>query len=141
MAPETANTSNAWFDWTETSTVYAHFPLRLALAAVFGFHSIDKFVNGVPAFADAMGLPLFAGWLVAFGEFAIAIGAVYGAFHKFPNADTVTRAAGALTMIIMLGAIGMVHFANGWHFMRNGMEFQFVLVMIGLFFVLRGNRI
>ncbi len=144
MAPETAKqstTSNAWFDWVETSTVYAHFPLRIALAAVFGFHAIDKFSNGVPAFADMMGLPVFAGWLVAVAELGIAIGAVYGAFGRFPNSDTVTRVVGALTMLIMFGAIGMMHFENGWHFMQNGMEFQFTLLMIGLYFVLRGNRI
>lgn len=141
MAPETAtNTSNPWFNRLETSSAYAHIPLRLALAAVFGFHGIDKLANGVPAFAEMMGLPILVGWLVALGEVGIAIGAIVGGFSHLQNSDTITRVSGALTMVLMAGAVAMMHWENGWHFMQNGMEFQVTLFLLGLYFVLRGNR-
>ncbi len=142
MVPETTTrVSNPLLGWTTAASAYAQVPLRLALAAVFGFHAIDKFAGGVPAFAEMMGLPLAMGWLVALAELAIAVGIVVGAFPRVPNADIVTRVAGALTMVVMAGAIVTMHWGNGWHFMQNGMEFQVTLGLLGLYFVLRGTRI
>ena len=97
--------------------------LRIALAAVFLFHGIGKFIGdeGVGGFAQMMGLPLFVAYLVAFAE-----------------------VAGGLAIIpVMLGAIFMVHWGR-WNFATSeshpmgGMEFQVVLLLIATWFAL-GN--
>lgn len=58
-----------------------------------------------------------------------------------------TRTAGAIVIVVMLGAISMVHWPNGWNSVNmgmgnegRGMEFQVTLLMIALFFVIVGNR-
>lgn len=60
--------------------------------------------------------------------------------------DWMTRLGGLLIAPVMLGAIFMVHLQHGWNSvnmgsgnMGRGMEFQFVLLMMALFFLLVGN--
>lgn len=57
-----------------------------------------------------------------------------------------TRLAGLFIAPIMLGAIFMVHLQHGWNSvnmgtgnMGKGMEFQFTLLMIALYFLFVGN--
>lgn len=147
MPPETA-AKNAeplkaeeapWTYWMESATHYAHFPLRLALVAVFSYKFVTKFQD-LGAFADMTGLPVFASFLVALAEVGIVTGAIVGAIDQFPWADAATRIAGGLVIITMLGAIGIMHWPN-WAFMDNGMEYQVTMMLIGLYLVLRGNRI
>ena len=60
--------------------------------------------------------------------------------------DWMTRLAGLFITPIMLGAIFMVHLQHGWNSvnmgtgnMGKGMEFQFTLLMIALYFLFAGN--
>ncbi len=118
----------------------AHWLVRLPFAAVFLFHGIGKFAD-MAGFAGMMELPLFVAWLVALAEVAGGLGILIGGLLK---TDLVTRLAGLATIPVMLGAIVMVHWGQ-WSFVASdthpmgGMEFQVLLLGIGLWFVLVGN--
>ena len=66
---------------------------------------------------------------------------IIGAFTR----DLVTRLGGLAIVPVMLGAIIMVH-SGQWSFVPSethpmgGMEFQVVLTLIALYFVIKGNR-
>ncbi len=64
--------------------------------------------------------------------------------------DWVTRIASGLFATVMLGAIFMVHWSNGWNYMTGygegtnnmgGMEFQVMTFAVSLFLLTRGNAI
>ncbi|MFU8831143.1 MAG: DoxX family protein [Wenzhouxiangella sp.] len=120
---------------------HAHWLLRVALASVFLYHGIDKFTGaGIGAFSEMMGMPVFIGFLVALAEVLGGIGIIVGAFMS----GLITR-LGALAMIpVLLGAIFMVHWGQ-WHFMATethpmgGMQFQVVLLLVALYFLIVGN--
>lgn len=120
---------------------HAHWALRLALASVFLYHGLTKFpvLGGM---AEMMGMPVFVVGLLAtmetMGGALILIGGA--------GRDWMTRLGGLLIVPIMLGAIFMVHLQHGWNSvnmgsgnMGRGMEFQFTLLMIALYFTLAGN--
>jgi len=118
---------------------HSHWLLRLALASVFVFHGFGKFLD-LGGFSQMMGLNISVAVLVAFAEVAGGVGIIVGAFTK----DIVTRLAGAAIAPVMLGAIVMVHWGQ-WSFMASdthpagGMEFQFVLLLLALYFIVTGN--
>jgi len=114
---------------------YAHWGLRLSLAATFLYHGITKFP--IAAFSEAMGMPVPMAWAVALAEIVAGAALIVGAFGK----DTLTRLGGMIVIVIMLGAIGMVHFKNGWNVMNSGMEFQVLMLVTGLYFAARGNEV
>ncbi|MEM7801636.1 MAG: DoxX family protein [Chloroflexota bacterium] len=110
----------------------AHWLLRIGLAAVFLFHGVTKFFG--PAM---MGLPGPVWYALAAAETLAGVLILAGPFIG----DWATRIAGLIVVPVMLGAIFMVHLANGFSFMNNGYEFQLTLVLLGLFFALKGNTI
>ena len=120
----------------------AHWFLRLALASVFLYHGLTKFpvLGGM---AEMMGMPVFVVGLLAgaetLGGLLILAGGV--------GPDWMTRLAGLLLAPIMLGAIFMVHLEHGWNSvnmgsgnMGRGMEFQFTLLMMSVYFLAVGNQ-
>ena len=114
---------------------HVHWALRLSLAATFLYHGIGKFP--VPAFSEAMGMPVPMVWMVAIAEIIAGVALIVGAFGK----EMLTRLAGFIVIVIMIGAIGMVHFKNGWNVMNGGMEFQVMMLALGLYFATRGNEV
>lgn len=114
---------------------YAHWVLRVAIAAVFVYHGIDKLLHSADISA-MMGMA--SGMIIMLGlvELSAGVLAILGAFMQ----DWMTRVSGLIIIPIMLGAIALVHWPN-WSFMNNGMEFQFTLIMIGIYFAIRGNSI
>lgn len=120
---------------------HAHWALRFALASVFIYHGVDKFMGGgVAEFATAMGLPWIMGLLVALTEIAAGVLVVAGALVN----TWVTRLGALLVVPIMLGAIVMEHWGQ-WHFMATathplgGMQFQVTLLMVAVYLLIRGN--
>lgn len=118
---------------------YAQWALRIAVASVFVYHGLTKFAD-LSGMAAMMGVPVALWTLVAIMEATGGILILVGAFTK----DIVTRIGGLLIIPPMLGAIATVHWGQ-WSFMPSashpigGMEFQFVMVMLGVYFALRGN--
>ncbi len=42
-------------------------------------------------------------------------------------------------MVVMVGAIAMVHAKNGFNVMNGGMEFQILMLVAGLYLAAKGN--
>ena len=118
---------------------HAHWAPRIALASVFLFHGLTKF-PALSGMAQMMGLPVAVLALVALAETTGGAMILVGGFTK----DWITRLGGLLLIPPMLGAIVMVHWPR-WSFVptetapMGGMEFQVTLLLVSLFFVLRGN--
>jgi putative oxidoreductase len=128
-------------DLTSSSLApHAHWLLRIGFASVFLFHGIGKLA--APAqFAEMMNLPLLVALLVALAEVGGGLAVIGGGALR---RDWMTRLGGLATVPVMLGAIAMVHWGQ-WSFVATeshpmgGMEFQVVLLSMGLYFAMRGN--
>jgi putative oxidoreductase len=126
---------------TDALARHAHWLPRVAFASVFLFHGIGKLAD-VGAFAGMMNLPLFAAWLVTLAELSGGLAVLAGPLLR---RDWLTRLGGLAVVPVMLGAIVMVHWGH-WSFVpteshpMGGMEFQVVLLMMGLWFAALGNR-
>ena len=114
----------------------AHWLPRLSLAAIFLYHGFAKF-PAAQGMADMMGMPLMVVYLLALMEVVGGLFVLWGGFGP----DWATRISGAIFAFIMLGAIFMVHLANGWNSMNGGVEFQVLILTVALFFVIRGNAV
>ena len=123
----------------------SHWLIRLSLAATFIYHGLAKFPMAA-MMAEGMGMPVFMVYLLAIMEVAGGLLILYGGIGP----DWATRIAGGVFAMVMLGAIFMVHWSNGWNFMAGygegtnnmgGMEFQVLIFAVSLFLVARGNTI
>ncbi len=122
---------------------YAHWMVRISLAATFIYHGWVKFpMAGM--MASMMGMPVFLVYLLATMEVAGGLLILWGG----TGPDWATRAAGAIFAVVMLGAVMMVHWPNGWSFTSGwgegtnnmgGMEFQVLILLTGISYVIKGN--
>jgi putative oxidoreductase len=107
--------------------------LRVVVGAIFAAHGAQKLLGlwGGPGLAKTVemfgGGPL--GYLVTIGEFFGGLGLIFGFLTRFSAASLI---------VIMIGAIAMVHGKNGF-FMGSGPEstmadsgFEYNLALIGL---------
>jgi len=97
--------------------------LRVVVGMIFAAHGAQKVFGlfggpGMAAIAQMMG-PI--GYLVAIGECFGGLGLIFGFLTRFSAASNI---------VIMIGAIAMVHGKNGF-FMQNG-GFEYNLALIGL---------
>ncbi len=120
-------------------TPNAHWLPRVALASVFLFHGFGKVPN-ISGFAQMMDLPFVVAALVTFAEVAAGIGILAGGFRS----ELVTRLAALAMIPVLLGAIVLVHgprwsFTPAEGFPMGGMEFQVVLLLGALYFLIVGN--
>ena len=119
---------------------HAHWALRVALASVFIYHGAQK-LSGLEQFAQMMNLSYVVALLVALAESVGAILVVIGGLTR----DWVTRLGAGLFIPVIAGAIALVHWGQ-WSFVptesypMGGSEFQVTLLLISLYFVLKGNR-
>ena len=125
---------------------HAHWLLRAALAGVCLYHGLQKFfVMGIDGFAATMGLPVASALLVAVAEVLAGAGILAGATVRGRLGDIATRLSGLAIAPVLVGAIAMVHWGR-WSFTPSeshpmgGMEFQVVVLLIGLYFLVRGNE-
>jgi putative oxidoreductase len=91
--------------------------------AIFAAHGSQKLFGtfhgpGLSAWIGMMGV---IGYPVAIGEFFGGIGLFFGFLTRFSAASII---------LIMLGAISMVHFKNGFFLEKGG--FEYPLALIGL---------
>lgn len=123
--------------------LHAHWLPRIALASTFLFYGIDKFMGaGVAGFSEMMGMPILVAYLVAIAEVLGGVGILAGAVIG----ATITRLAALAMVPVLLGAIFMVHWGQ-WHFMSTdshpmgGMSYQVGLLLVALYFLVRGNDV
>jgi putative oxidoreductase len=127
------------FDVLDSLKPHAHWLLRIGFAGVFLFHGIGK-VMAFGGFSQMMGLSTPVAALVTLAEVAAGVGIIVGAFTN----DLITRLAGLAVAPVLLGAIFMVHWGR-WNFTpaegfpMGGMEFQVVLLLMALYFLVMGN--
>lgn len=125
-------------------TANAHWFLRIALASVFVYHGVLKFMY-LEAFARMLPISYFEVVLVAAAETAGGLLVVLGGFRNDVISDLATRIGAALNIPVMIGAIALVHWGR-WNFLPSeshplgGIEFQTVLILIMLYLVFTGNR-
>ena len=118
---------------------HAHWFLRAALASVFLFHGIGKFMDlaGTAEMMGGMPMAILAAVMETGGGALI----LFGGFGN----DLLTRIGGLLIAPVMAGAIAMVHWGQ-WSFAPSethpmgGMEFQVTLLLLALYFVVVGNE-
>src|ERR671932_643774 len=112
-----------------SAVAWALLAARVFVGVVFMAHGAQKLFGafggpGLSAFVQVMG-PL--GYLVAVGEFFGGLGLVLGFLSRFSAASIV---------VIMLGAIGMVHarfgFFMNWMGDQAGEGFEYHLLAIGV---------
>jgi len=117
-------------DFLKVLTPNVHWALRLSLAATFLYHGVGKFPIEGPM---AGFLPEPVVWAVALGEVAAGVLLIAGAFGK----EMLTRLAGLIVVVIMIGALAIVHLKNGF----VDSEFQILMLATGLYFAAKGNDV
>jgi putative oxidoreductase len=116
-----------------------HWLPRVALAGIFIPHGISKFTQG-QAMADGMGMPVIMIYMIGLMELTGGVCMIVGALGR----DMLTRLAGLLIAVVMLGATFMVHFPQ-WNFVASeakpmgGMEFQVLTLTVAVYFLVKGN--
>ncbi len=142
MATTTTNSTD--FNLSLPTVSNADWLIRLSVAATFIYHGVTKFPN-IAAGAEMMGMPFILWLAVALGEIAAGVALLAGGALRTNLGDIATRLGGVGVAIIMIGAIYLVHWGQ-WSNIPSethpfgGMEFQTLLVALGAFFALRGNR-
>ena len=125
-------------------TSNAHWLLRIALASVFIYHGVLKFLN-LEGFAQMLPISYLQVVLVAFAETGGALLVLLGGFRNDPISDLATRIGAALNIPVVIGAIALVHWGR-WNFLPSethpvgGFEFQAVLLLIMLYLVFTGKK-
>lgn len=120
-------------------TPHAHWLIRAGLASVFLFHGLGKVIN-IAGFAQMMGLPYIVAVAVTFAEVAAGLGILIGGLRS----ELITRLAAVAMIPVLLGAIILVHgprwsFTPAEGFPMGGMEFQVVLLLGAVYFLIVGN--
>lgn len=123
--------------------------LRVGFGVTFVFYGWQK-LTGLTGFANMMlGGNVFAASLVTIAELAGGLGMLVGIALMMMGrdglGDLVTRLAGLAIIPVMLGAIFMVHWSKGFHFMPmdgtpiGGFSYQFMLLLVAVYFLAKGN--
>lgn len=97
--------------------------LRVVVGVIFAAHGAQKLFGafGGPGLAGVVGMMGPIGYLVTIGEFFGGLGLVVGFLCRFSAASLI---------VIMIGAIAMVHAKNGFFLDKGGFEYN--LALIGL---------
>ena len=53
--------------------------------------------------------------------------------------EMLTRVGALIVIVVMVGAIALVHAKNGFNVMNGGMEFQILMLPTGLYLAAKGN--
>ncbi|MFC1547979.1 DoxX family protein [Candidatus Neomarinimicrobiota bacterium] len=118
-------------------SAHVHWLPRLSFASIFIYHGIGKFPIA-PMMAEGMGMPVFMVYLLGTMEIVAGILILAGAFGR----EILTRLAGLIIAVVMLGAIFMVHVKNGWNgvTMEQGAELQVFVFAVAIYFLVKGNN-
>ncbi len=118
-------------DFLKGLAPHVHWGLRLSLAATFIYHGVAK----IPVAGPMLGMPVAMVWVLAIAEIAAGIFLIAGAFGR----ELLTRLGGLIVIVVMIGAIALVHAKNGFNVMNGGMEFQLLMLVTGLYLAAKGN--
>lgn len=124
--------------------LYSNWVMRIVLALVFITAGYGKLaVHGVAGFAATFNLPEVIAWLVALGELGAGVGIIIGGLiSKMDPKSFLTRASGAVIVVIMLGAIFIAKWANfsdGFLAGVGSMYADLALLALGFHYLAVGN--
>ena len=118
--------------------------LRLGLGTSFILHGIGKFPlppERMVTWFESMGYmyPEIVTSMVAVGEVAAGAGIILGGLVSGHVGNLITRLSGGAVVIIMIGAILIAH--SDWLITQKlFMSEQIFLLLLGLFFAIKGNN-
>jgi putative oxidoreductase len=95
--------------------------VRVAAGVIFAAHGSQKLFGAFegPGLAKTVEMMGPIGYLVAIGEFFGGLGLVVGFLCRFSAASLI---------VVMLGAIAMVHAKNGFFLQHGGFEYNIALI-------------
>ena len=117
--------------------------LRLVLGTSFILHGLGKFPlppEKMVTWFESMGIaaPEIIASLVALGEVVAGAAVILGGFLGSAG-HLITRLGGGAVVVIMIGAFYLAH-ADWFITQKLFMSEQIFLLVIGLYFLIRGNK-
>ena len=111
--------------------------IRFGLGIAFALHGLGKFPLPPQGLSNFLGSTLAS--FVAISELGAGLILIASGFIKGPIGNLATRFAGATIVIIMINAFALAH--GDW-FITSKLftSEQIFLFLIGLYFLLKGNR-
>tara|TARA_B100000787_G_C16019536_1_gene217811 strand:+ start:128 stop:535 length:408 start_codon:yes stop_codon:yes gene_type:complete len=113
--------------------------LRLGLGISFIFHGYGKFPLPPQKLIDYFGFSETLASFVAISELTAGILLVLGGFIRSDLGELITRFGAMLIVVIMIVALALAH--RDWFITpKLFMSEQIFLLIIGLYFLIRGNK-
>ena len=118
--------------------------LRLGLGVAFFLHGFEKFPLPPEKMANwftklGYAYPEITTSAVAIGEVGAGVGIILGGLIRGYVGNIITKVSGGAVVVIMVGAFIIAH--SNWFFTsRLFMSEQIFLFILGLFFLIRGNK-
>ena len=111
--------------------------IRFGLGIAFALHGLGKFPLPPQGLSNFLGSSLAS--FVAISELGAGLILIIGGFVKSPLGNLATRFAGGTIVIVMINAFALAH--RDW-FITSKLftSEQIFLFLIGLYFLLKGNR-
>jgi len=111
--------------------------IRFGLGISFALHGLGKFPLPPQGLSNFLGSSLAS--FVAISELGAGLILIAGGFIKGPAGNLTTRFAGATIVIIMINVFALAH--GDWFItVKLFTSEQIFLFLIGLYFLLKGNR-
>ena len=111
--------------------------IRFGLGIAFALHGLGKFPLPPQGLSNFLGSSLAS--LVAISELGAGLILIIGGFIKNPCGNLATRFAGGTIVIVMINAFALAH--RDWFITAKLFTSeQIFLFLIGLYFLLKGNR-
>ena len=113
--------------------------LRISLGVSFIFHGYGKFPLPPQKLIDYFGFSETLASFVAISELTAGVLLISGGFIKSHLGSLITRFGATLIVIIMTVALGLAH--RDWFITpKLFMSEQIFLLIVGLYFLIRGNK-
>ncbi len=113
--------------------------LRFGLGISFFFHGYGKFPLPPQKLIDYFGFSEALASFVAIAELSAGVLLIIGGFLSNYLGSLITRFGASLIVIIMIVALGLAH--RDWFITpKLFMSEQIFLLLIGLYFLIRGNK-
>ena len=111
--------------------------IRFGLGIAFTLHGLGKFPLPPQGLSNFLGSSLAS--FVAISELGAGLILIIGGFIKGPLGNLATRFAGGTIVIVMISAFALAH-RDRFITTKLFTSEQIFLFLIGLYFVLKGNR-
>ena len=113
--------------------------IRFGLGIAFSLHGLSKFPLPPEALIKYFGFSPFLASLVALSELGAGLFLIIAGFIKGPIGNLITRTSALAITVVMINAFALAH--RDWFITTKLFTSeQIFLFIIGLYFLLRGNR-